>query len=192
MRRISLLLWIVPLLFAAGCAGSKALQNASTGDVPEWYTNIPQDPNYLFAVASATSQDMQLAIDKAVVNARTEIARQTEVKVSGIQKRFDEEVGMGENSQLMQQFTQASKTVVSTSLTGSRVRSQKTSKDGTIWRGYVLMEYPIGAASQALLNQLNGNSLMYTQFKATQAYKELDEEVQKYEEWKKGQAAPMK
>lgn len=192
MRRISLLLWIAPLLFAAGCASSNALQKASASDVPDWYTNIPQDPNYLFAVASATSQDMQLAIDKAVVNARTEIARQTEVKVSGIQKRFDEEVGMGENSQLMQQFTQASKTVVSTSLTGSRVRSQKTSKDGTIWRGYVLMEYPIGAASQALLNQLSGNNLMYTQFKATQAYKELDEEVQKYEEWKKGQAAPMK
>ena len=192
MHRIMYGLSIVLLSFAAGCSSSKALQNASASDVPEWYTNIPTDPNYLFAVASATSQDMQLAIDKAVVNARTDIARQTEVKVSGVQKRFDEEAGMGENSQLMQQFTQANKTVVSASLTGSRVRSQKMSKDGTIWRGYVLMEYPIGAASQALLNQIGGNNLMYTQFKATQAYKDLDEEVQKYEDWKKSQATPMK
>ena len=192
MRRMSLLVWFAPLLLSAGCASNKALQSASTGDVPDWYSTLPQDPNYLFAVASATSQDMQLAIDKAVVNARTEIARQTEVKVSSIQKRFDEEVGAADNAQLMQQFSQATKTVVSTSLTGSRVRSQKTAKDGTIWRGYVLVEYPIGAASQALLNQIKGNGQMYTEFKATQAYKELDDEVQKYEDWKKNQATPMK
>lgn len=192
MRRISLLLWIAPLLFAAGCASNKALQKASACDVPDWYTNLPQDPSYFFAVASATSQDMQLAVDKAVVNARTEIARQTEVKVSGVQKRFDEEVGAGDNSQLMQQFTQASKTVVSTSLTGSRIKNQKPCKDGSIWRAYVLVEYPIGAASQALLSQINSNNMMYTQFKATQAYKDLDEEAQKYEEWKKNQATPMK
>ena len=45
---------------------------------------------------------------------RAEVARQVEVKLQGIQKKFDEEVGAGENSTLLQQFTQATKTVVST------------------------------------------------------------------------------
>jgi hypothetical protein len=176
---------------AIGCASGTALQKASPSDIPEWYTSIPQDPNYFFAVATATSQDMQLASDRAAVAARAEIARQTEAKVSGLQKRFDQEVGLAENSQLMQQFTQATKTVVSESLSGSRIKFQKPCKDGSVWRSYVLVEYPIGAANQALLGQIRANDLMRTQFEATKAYKELDEEVQKYEE-KKEQALPSR
>jgi hypothetical protein len=184
--------FILLAAFATGCASVTALQKASPCDIPDWYTSIPQDPNYFFAVATATSQDMQLASDKAAVAARADIARQTEVKVSGMQKRFDQEVGIGENSQLMQQFTQATKTVVSQSLSGSRVKSQKPCRDGAVWRSYVLMEYPIGAANQALLGQIRANDLMRTQFEASKAYKELDDEVQKYEEWKKTQAIPTR
>jgi hypothetical protein len=192
MRRMKYGPLMLLAALAAGCASGTALQKASPCDIPEWYTNIPQDPNFFFAVNTATSQDMQLASDKAVVAARAEIARQTGVKISGIQKRFDQEVGISENSQLMQQFAQATKTVVSESLSGSRIKNQKPCKDGATWRSYVLVEYPIGAANQALLGQIKANDLMRTQFEATKAYKELDDEVQKYEEWKKNEATLIK
>lgn len=192
MRRMMYAPLLALAAFATGCASSTTLQKASPCDIPDWYTEIPQDPNYFFAVATATSQDMQLASDKATVAARSEIARQAEVKVSGLQKRFDQEVGLAENSQLMQQFTQATKTVVSESLSGSRIKHQKPCKDGAVWRSYVLVEYPIGAANQALLGQIRANDLMRTQFAASKAYKDLDQEVQKYEEWKKDQATPAK
>ncbi|MEX2088722.1 MAG: hypothetical protein WEB62_03085, partial [Bacteroidota bacterium] len=113
--------------------------------------------------------------------------RQVEVKINGLQKRFTEETGTADNSQLLDMFTQAGKTIVSTALTGSRVAKQTTLKDGNNWRAYVLVEYPIGAANQALMQQLKNNEQMYTRFRASQVYKELDDEVQKYEEWKKDQ-----
>lgn len=174
-----------------GCGGGpKTLQEVSECDIPDWYNNVPQDPNYLYAARTATSQDMQISLDKASTDGRTEIGRQTDVKVQGLQKRFDEEVGLNADAQLMSQFTQANKTVVSTSLSGSRVKQQQLCKDGDMYRAYVLVEYPIGAANEALMQQIKKNNEMYTRFRASQAFKDLDSEVQKYEEWKKEQATP--
>ncbi len=185
MRFLGVALIIVSACLAVwGCGGSKSMSDC---EVPDWYLNVPQDPNYLLSAKSATSQDMQLAIDKATTDARTEIGRQADLKVQGLQKKFDEEVGVSTDPQLLQQFTQANKTVVSTSLTGSRVKTQKVCKDANSWRSYILVEYPIGAANQALMEQLKKNEQMYTRFRSSQAFKELDDEVQKYEEWKKQQ-----
>lgn len=187
MRHAASLLCVGLTLAIAGCANKTTLQTAKPCDIPEWYTQIPKDPDYLFGVATAASQDMQLAADKAATSARAEIGRQAEVRVQSLQKRFDEEVGLAEDSQLLQHFEAVTKTVVSTSLSGSRLREQTPCRDGAVWRTYVLMEYPIGAANQALLEQLRQNSLMYTRFRSSQAFQELEDEVGKFEESKKQQ-----
>ena len=175
-------------LFLAGCSSSRGLQSADEGDVPDWYMNVPQDPNYLFAANSQTSQDMQMATDKSVSAGRAEIGRQLDVRMQGLQKRFAEETGIGSDAQLLQMFTQAEKTVVSTTLNGSRIKDQKMIKDGNLWRSYVLIEYPMGAANEALMNQIRNNNQMYTRFRASQTFKELDDEVKKYEDFKKQQS----
>jgi hypothetical protein len=173
----------------AGCGGGKqSLQSVSECEVPAWYSTPPTDANYLYSARTATSQDMQISLDKATTDGRTEIGRQTDVKVQGLQKRFDEEVGLNADAQLMSQFTQANKTVVSTSLSGSRLKSQYVCKDGDMYRAYVLVEYPIGAANEALMQQIKQNNELYTRFRSSQAFKDLDGEVQKYEAWKKEQA----
>ncbi|MGA2623303.1 MAG: hypothetical protein ABSF91_05555 [Bacteroidota bacterium] len=189
MKKLFHLLFCIILtaVFFNGCSGSKGMQGTSEGDIPDWYNNHPQDPNYFYAATTATSQDMQLAVDKATSAARTEIGRIVETRISDLQKKFDEETGIGKDAQLLQQFTGASKTVVSTSLSGSQVVKQKQFKDGDIWRAYVLVQYPVGAANEALQQQIKNNEQMYTRFRASQSFKDLDDEVQKYEEWKKQQ-----
>ena len=184
---IAILLLSLTALLIAGCGGSKGMQGASEGDIPDWYNNHPQDPNYFYAANTATSQDLQLAVDKATTAGRTEIGRMVETKVSDLQKKFDEETGVGKDAQLLQQFTEAGKTVVSTSLSGSQIAKQKQFKDGDIWRAYVLVQYPVGAANEALQQQIKNNEQMYTRFRASQTFKDLDDEVQKYEQWKKDQ-----
>lgn len=187
-------LWIALILvvagvLAAGCGGGPStIQSAGTGDIPAWYTKVPTDSNYVYAVNTATSQDMQLAYDKATTGARAELGRQVELKVSGLQKRFEEETGVGQDAQLMQQFTQATKTVVSTTMSGTRVKEKTHLKDGAIYRAYVLVEYPLGAANAALLQAIKANEQMYTRFRASQAYKDLDQEAKKYEDQKKEEA----
>lgn len=181
---LQLLAFVLFVLFLSGC-GSTSSTNIV--DVPDWYTNPPSDPNYLFAPATATSKDMQLAVDKAVTDGRAEIARQTEVKLKGLQKKFAEEVGVGDNATILEQMTEATKTVVSTVLSGSKSEKQQIFENGGIYRAYVLVQYPVGAANEAFLNQVKKKEELYTRFRSSQAYKELDKEVEAYEKYKKEQ-----
>jgi len=187
----SLSLLLLLAIFIMGCGGSKPLVQTKASSIPEWFSNTPQDPNFLYAARTATSRDLGLAIDKAVTNARAEIARQYEVKVTGLTKSFQEEIGSSEDSEINELFTQTVKTVVSTTLMGSRASKTTHVRDGNNYRAYVLVEYPIGAANQAFITALKANQNMYTRFRASEAFKEMDEEVQKYEEWKKEQAQKM-
>ncbi|HLP16682.1 MAG TPA: hypothetical protein VK470_10515 [Bacteroidota bacterium] len=177
--------FLMMLVMSCGGGSQQTMQTTTEGEVPDWYLNKPEDPNFLYEPATATSQDMQLAVDKAVQAGRTGIGRQVETKIQAIQKRFQEETGVGEDAQLLDQMTQASKTVVSTSLTGSKEINKKIVKDGKMWRAYVLVQYPLGAAQEAFKAQIKKNEQAYTRFRATQTFKELDDEVAKYEAWKK-------
>jgi len=179
---------LASIIFIAGCGSSKTnLTNTDTGDIPAWYLNPPSDSAYFYAGVSETSRDMQLAIDKAMTSARANIARQVETKITGLEKQFKEEVGSGDNSQLLSQFTQATKTITDQKLNGTHVEKQKIIKDGNTFRVYVLVDYPIGAANEFLMQQLKKNEQMYTRFRSSQTFKDLDNEVQKYEDAKKNQ-----
>jgi hypothetical protein len=59
-----------------------------------------------------------------------------------------------------------------------------------MWRAYVMMELPLGAANAALLDEIKKNKELYTRYRASEAFKDLDSEVQKYEEWKQQQQQP--
>lgn len=174
-------LFVISALILIGCGSSKVdLPKTDLGDIPEWYLNPPTDPNYFFAVNTETSRDLQMAVDKATTGARAAIARQIEVKMSSLEKQFKEEVGSGENSTLLSQFTQATKSVTNQTLSGSRVKEKKLIKDGSSYRAYVLLEYPVGAANVALMDALKKNQEMYTRFRSTQTFEELNKEIENY------------
>ncbi|MFO7891276.1 MAG: hypothetical protein R6V04_13170 [bacterium] len=183
MRSILLTMFTIILsVLYLGCAGSKSLTDVSTGRVPVWYQNPPTDDNNFFGVNTQTSVDMQTAFDKAKHGARQEIARQVRTQIDGLEKDFMEELGSGENTQILQQFNAASKQVVSTALSGSKVNKQEVVKHDDKFRAYVLMSYPIGASNKALMEQIKDNEEMYTRFRSSKVFKELEEEIKKYEE----------
>jgi ribosome-associated translation inhibitor RaiA len=159
-------------------ASEEAIEN-----MPDWMTNPPEDPNHLFATATSTSRSMQTAIDKAETSARGDIATSIQTKFSSLTKQFQEEVGTGSDSELLSQFTQAQKEVVSQVLNGSSVRERDVVTDQGIYRAYVLMEMPIGKAASELMSRLQQNQDMYTRFRSSQAFEELEKEVEKYEEF---------
>jgi len=194
MRATRVFLLVLIALLAIDCAGKKKkFQSPSGGkiNVPEWYADPPDRDEYLVGVATATSLDLQTAVDKARHDGRVEIARQLDLKVTGMSKRFVEETGLYEDAELLDMFTQASKTVISESFSGSRMSKQKLDQEGSVYRAYVLMELPIGEANVRLLEKINSQKRLYTRFRATQAYEELDQMVEQYEQWKREQMQDM-
>jgi hypothetical protein len=183
MKKMFLLLPLfAAVVFSTGCGSSQTvLPKTDVGDMPEWFTTPPSDPDFLFGAKTETSTDMQMAVDKATTAARADISRQLEVKMQGLEKQFKEEVGTGDNTTFLGQFTQATKSVTSQTLTGSKVKQNKILKDGNKFRAYVLVEYPIGAANKALMEKIKQNQELYTRFRAGQAFEDLDKSVKEYE-----------
>lgn len=178
------------IILWAGCGGGKQAameQEGKTIDVPDWYLNLPEDPDYLYAAATAAKKDLQLAVDTAKHQGEVDITGQLEKKVSALFKNFMEETGTGEDSELLAQTTSASKAVVSETINGCKASKREVKKEGTLYRAYVLMEMPIGEANAALMAKIKANKNMYTRFRATKAFDELNEEVEKYEQFKKEQ-----
>lgn len=160
--------------------------NAVVKSLPGWYLRPPRDNNYLFGAATALSRDVQLAINKAQADGRSVIAQELEVKYGALNKRFVEEVGR-EGAQLLDQYTQVYKAVVSTTLYGSRPRQQELRTENGLYRATVLMELPVGEMSKRLLEQLRAQEQLYTRYRAGEAFKELEAEVERYEAWKRQQ-----
>lgn len=169
-----------------GCGGPKTTNLAPSPtektieNIPDWFLESPQDPNYLFATASMTSRDMQVAVKKAKTEAQTNLAQQLEVRMGNLTKQFQEEVGLDSDSELLQQFTSATKAVTSQTLHGARVDQRKILAEKAIYRAYVLMSLPIGEANQALMEKIGANQNLYTRFRATKAFEELDKELKEY------------
>ena len=182
----SVIILMIFATFLMACGGKTKLDNPS--GLPPWFQNPPEDPNYMFSTATMTSKDLQLAINKAKQQARVDLAQQMETKIKAMTKQFTEEVGLGEDAEFLSQTSVVSKSVTSKVLNGSRARQVETIKeDGVIYRAYVLMELPIGPANSALLNAVKKQQNLYTRFRSSQGFQELEEEVEKYDQFKKEQ-----
>ena len=108
-------------------------------------------------------------------------------KISALFKQFRDETGTPEDAEFIEQATSVSKSVVSEMMVGSKVSKQEVQQKGTMYHAFVLMEMPIGEANAALMSKIKANNHLYTRFRAAQGFKELESEVEKYEQWKKEQ-----
>jgi hypothetical protein len=193
---LSLSLFLILAFIFVGCGSKKvdkpvvspqATKEGMEVQVPEWFAKLPTDPNYLYAAGTVKSRDMGMAVEQAMEAGRMELGRQVSVKVTSMMKRFQEETGSDEDSEFLSLMTTASKSVSAEVLNGSKCIEKKTYKEGTGFRSYALMELPIGVMNSALLEKIKDNKNMYTRFRASEAFKELEEETAKYEQFKKEQ-----
>lgn len=181
MRTILLVLFALGLLMATGCGGGAKAPVTDPADTsaswPGWFNKVPTDPDFNLAAATATSQDVQMAIDKAELEAQGQLARQISTQLQDLMTRFLEEVGSGADAQLLDKATSATKRTTDEALTGARIREQQTLREGDIWRAFVLAEVPVATAEKALLGGITKDEELYTRFRESQAFQALEKSV---------------
>ncbi len=185
--KISLLLLVVAIIFSA--CGPKQQPNLTPDStdntkskVPEWFLDKPKnDDNYFYAVATATSRDLQQAINKSKQEARAELSNTLEIYIKAKSDKFDRETGLNQNSTLKQEWTNVSRNVTANVLKGTEEDKKDVVEEERVWRAYILMTLPVGAAAQELFHQLNENDALKVHLEASEAFMELEEEVEKYE-----------
>ena len=190
MKNIYIISICVISLILVGC-GSKSgpdlypeASRKTVKKLPKWYINTPVKEGYKYAAAEATSQSMQMAVDKARVSAVSNLSQMIKSEWNGYTKRVQEETGIGVESKILDQFSSTQENVISNQLEGVIVKEkdvQVENSDGTrIYRVFVLVEFDENAAQEKLLAHIQADQELYDAIKASELVDEMEKKVEEY------------
>ena len=194
MRRVFVsLLALAVVGTVAGCkTASKSVTSEKTPfDVMQEKANAITSSGGLAAVGIGQSATVSIALEKSKTRARAELAHIIETKIESLRKDFQEEVGEGSGSEVNALFSSASKSITSQVLQGTVPRDLKYASEGGQTSAWCLMVQDPKVVADAFAAQANTQRHLYTRFRASQAFNELDAEVKKYEEFKKKDTAAV-
>lgn len=187
MKKVLVLfmLAVFGLILLTGCGGSKQVSAEKNPYLQmQKRANEFKKSGAVAVVGQGESSREDIARKKSYTDARANLADALEAKVQTLSKSFLEEVGTSGDSEINEAFSRTTKVMSSSVLKGSfpedEVMVEKESKI-TI---YTLMVINPATFNQSLLDEMNksGNKKLYERFRASQAYDELNNEMEKYEE----------
>jgi len=157
-------------------------------NIPDWYLNTPVNEGFRYEAAVATSQDLQLSVNKATLDAASRLAATIESEMEGYTKRIQEETGLEGSSELLDRYSQTQGQVIAISLRDYKVVKkeilEEKSKPRDIFRSYILIEWDEGAANKRLLDRLKADKEIYDAIRESELIDEMEEKVAKYRERK--------
>ncbi len=186
---LSLLTVVVTLcLISCGSAGGPDLSPEPTRkvmkNIPDWFLNTPLKEGFRYETATATSQDLQLAINKATLDAASRLAATIQSEMEGYTKRVQEETGLGSDSDILDRYSQTQGQIIATALQDYIVAKKEILEEKSttqdIFRAYILIEWDEGAANKRLLAQIQADKELYDAIRATELLNEMEEKVEAY------------
>ena len=143
------LMMMILAMIVASCSSTYQVKQESSGnnemleEVPKWFVMKPTSDNFLYGAGVATSPDLNLAIKKANLIAKAEIADVINGEMNERATYFSTEVGRDKNKRTVQEFDRTIVNVISkTAVTGYEVAEQDiftTANDE--YRVYILLQF---------------------------------------------------
>ena len=152
--------------------------------IPEWYLNIPSADDTIYSSGSARAPDLQLAVDIAIMNAKTTLADRINGKLDSMTKSFVAKIGSTDlDTSVLNEIEKTSKNVIaSVDVAGYVVDKSDITQEGTQYRAYVLLAYNSEEATKMMMNRMKRDRMIYSRIRSTEAWKELEDEVNKSKE----------
>ena len=149
-------------------------------DMPKWYTNIPKEDDAVYAVGTAVTPDLQLAVDIAVLSAKTTLADRVDSRIRSQLKTFKSKLGATDfDSNVAVEFEQVTRNLIADAdVAGYTIKENVIVQNGTQYRSYVLLEYRNEVAANVIRTRVAKNAALLSKLRSTQAWKELDNNVE--------------
>ncbi|MEE9368583.1 MAG: hypothetical protein V3V05_06925 [Pontiella sp.] len=181
MKRIAFsLLALTVCIGFSGCKSKPKMDSdKSMFDYMQEQVGKITDKGGMASVGLGESRNTQLAITKAKVEARKNLAQLVSVKIENLEKAFIEEVGEASGSEMNELFSSATKQITSQTLQGTIPKEQKYEVNEGITTAYILMVLDPSIIDASLKN--NNAKHLYERFRASKAFEELDKEMKEYE-----------
>jgi hypothetical protein len=157
---------------------TKAVEKA-VSNIPPWYLSPPVEENAIYAAGVAASGDMQFAMDRAVLSAKTALASQLNNRVSARIRDFMNEAGVAGDATLTAEADRVSQNVVTeVNLAGFRRDKSEVMQEGRSYRAYVLLRYPVGDANKIVRDQVRKSNQLESRLRASKAFQDLEKEIE--------------
>ena len=147
-------------------------------ELPSWFTDIPQENNAIFSVGSGTSPNLQLAMDKSILNAKRILADRIEGRLSSQVKEYITETGNQMAPPALTDTERVTKNIMrEVNVAGYSVKEMEITPHKTFFRVYTMLIYPVGEANELLQLQRERSNLQSKDRRANKGYQELDKAV---------------
>ena len=169
-----------PIINTKDVVYKTAKVKSATSIIPTWYKTLPKEDNIIYTVGSATSPNLQLAVDMATLNAKYTLADRINGKLDAMMKTFTSKIGSDDiDSSVLEEVEKVSKNVIaSVDVAGYNPKEIEVYPSGTQYRAFVLLEYSDNEARKIIINRLRKDQMVYSKLKSTNAWKELENEVE--------------
>jgi hypothetical protein len=177
MMKIVLSMVVIGLLISA-CGGDSP-KGPKRVYQPDWY-DVQDDPEYVHTFGKAEKVSENAAYNAAYANAMLQAAQYVESYVKGMVKNYNSESGV-ENPQVLASVEAVVKVVSNSKFANTMVTKRETiMTENNRYKTFVRVSIPKEAVNKNLVNQIKNEEALYNQFKASQAFEELEKEVEKY------------
>lgn len=141
------------------------------------------------AVGQSISRRQDLAKKKAVTDAQGQLAEIFNTQVNRMKKMFQEEIGSEEDSEINEAFTTVTKVLTSQMLQGAITKKTKYMRDPETkqFTAAAVVAIEPDKVNMSILDEVKkGKPKLYERFRASQAYDELDQAMEKYKKEQEG------
>ncbi len=180
LRGIIILLVIALFIFTACSSGPKPPAIPRAVYQPEWY-GLQGDPELVYTYGQSEKVSQNASEKAAYSDAMQEAAQHVEAHVQSMIKNYIEEAGV-ENPQVLALTSSVARIVASATFSGTQVtRREAYIMDNGRYKTFVRVSIPKNEINRNLANQIRNEEALYNQFKASQAFQELDSILEKRE-----------
>ena len=164
------------MIALSGCSTFKADPNKTVeipanklDNIPQWYlAKDPEDTKFIVVTATDVSKDMQFAIDKATLSAKTQLAARLKTDIDSVTRESTTENGTG-GAAVEREIDRVTKVRVKQAMGFFKRENIAVFKEGDVYRAYV--QFKIATEDARRMTQpVNARS-------RDEKFKELEEEV---------------
>ena len=168
-----LVLAVITLLILTACSSKKSVKQPVLSFTPEWY-GLQGDDEFVYTYGQAEKVSQNASEQAAYANAMQEAAQYVEAHVQSLLKNYTEEAGV-EDPQVLALTSSVARVIANAKFSGTQISKRESYvKDGGRYQTFVRVSIPKDEVNRNLRNQIRNEEALYNQFKATQAFQELD------------------
>ena len=185
MKRALITILIITLVIISfGCSGNKKKEVKADGELvyrPSWW-GLQNEQGYVNTYGQGTNLSENASMNVARSNALAEAAQYVEITVQSMLKNYLEEAGVND-PQVLAPTSNVVRAVSNAEFSGIITGKMETRKvkeaGGERYKTWLQMKIPQDQINRHLAAQIRNEEALYNQFKASQAFQELDHYLEK-------------